>query len=65
MTDRERELEAQLKDSRTALAIAAWYIACFEDVQAGKAVRGLGEAKAAYESIRYGAAALVPAKGRP
>ncbi len=51
--DREAEIRAALaveKRLERSLSLVGWYRRCLEGVEAGKIVRGLGEAKAGYES---------------
>jgi len=42
---------------RDALEATDWYVRCLEDIQDGRVVRGLAEAKAGYDSARDAALA--------
>jgi len=44
--------EARVQELATVLLAADWLITCYADMQAGRPVRGLDEAKAGYESAR-------------
>ena len=45
-------IDQQVADLEKRLAAADWYITCLENILARKVVRGLSEAKAAYESTK-------------